>query len=54
MEDRNDDSLILMVSVTPTTSARAGDERGQGYNGIEDGAIYEKGKRLEADKDERS
>ena len=24
---------------------KSGDERGQGYNGIEDGAIYEKGKR---------
>ena len=32
---------------------KSGDERGQGYNGIEDGAIYEKGKRLEADKDEK-
>ena len=32
---------------------KSGDERGQGYNGIEDGAIYETGKRLEADKDEK-
>ena len=32
---------------------KSGDERGQGYNGIEDGAIYEQGKRLEADKDEK-
>ena len=32
---------------------KSGDERGQGYNGIEDGVIYEKGKRLEADKDEK-
>ena len=32
---------------------KSSDERGQGYNGIEDGAIYEKGKRLEADKDEK-
>ena len=32
---------------------KSGDERGQGYHGIEDGVIYEKGKRLEADKDEK-
>ena len=32
---------------------KSGDERGQGYNGIEDGVIYEKGKRIEADKDEK-
>lgn len=32
---------------------KSGDERGKGYNGIYDGAVYEKGKRLEADKDEK-
>ena len=32
---------------------KSGDERGQGCNGIEDGVIYEKGKRIEADKDEK-
>ena len=32
---------------------KSGDGRGQGYNGIEDGVIYEKGKRIEADSDEK-
>ena len=32
---------------------KSGDECGQGYNGIQDGVIYEKGKRIEADSDEK-
>lgn len=32
---------------------KSGDDRGKGYNGIDDGVIYQKGKRLEADKDEK-